>query len=85
MTRGDVRLGKHGYEIAKETDLPGGTIYPLLARLEKSGLVVSEREELSEEGRRRRTFYRLTADGWAQAADARVALAHMQQLGVSPS
>lgn len=81
----DVRHGKHGYEIAKETGLPGGTVYPLLARLEQSGIVVSEREEVAEAGHRRRTFYRLTPDGLEQAVDARVALARMQQLGVSPS
>ena len=41
-------------------DLPEGTVYPALHRLEKEGLIVSEWN--SDAGRRRRV-YSLTADG----------------------
>lgn len=47
-------------------DLPEGTVYPALHRLERAGLVSSEWDETSA---RRRRVYRLTSDG----ADALVA------------
>jgi PadR family transcriptional regulator, regulatory protein PadR len=58
----------HGYAIAQtlrarsegEFDLPEGTLYPALHRLERAGLVTSEWS--TEAGRRRRT-YRLTRSG----------------------
>jgi DNA-binding PadR family transcriptional regulator len=57
----------HGYAIIQELkrrsggelDLPEGTVYPALHRLESSGLLASA---WSEDGRRRRV-YRLTARG----------------------
>jgi len=60
----------HGYEILDSLrrrsggvfDLPEGTIYPALHRLEDAGWVTSTREVI--EGRRRRV-YRLTAAGLA--------------------
>ena len=58
----------HGYAIAQllrgrsggAFDLPEGTLYPALHRLERGGLVASEWS--TESGRRRRT-YRLTSAG----------------------
>src|SRR5688572_17527465 len=60
--RGDV---KYGLEIAKEAGLASGTIYPILARLERAGWVESEWEDIDphEAGRRRRRYYRLTGEG----------------------
>ena len=57
----------HGYAIIEELrrssggalDLPEGTVYPALHRLEKAGLLASR---WSEEGRRRRV-YELTRRG----------------------
>lgn len=59
---------KHGYAIIDELkarsddqfDLPEGTVYPALHRLEKAGLLESDWTEVN--GRRRRT-YRLTRQG----------------------
>jgi DNA-binding PadR family transcriptional regulator len=59
---------RHGYAIAEELrrasfgtfDLPDGTIYPALHRLSEAGLLTSE---WSEDGRRRRRLYTLTAKG----------------------
>lgn len=59
---------KHGYavieglrDLSQQTfDLPEGTVYPALHRLEKGGLLASEWSTVS--GRRRRT-YRLTKKG----------------------
>ena len=59
---------QHGYAIIEALrersdgaiDLPDGTVYPALHRLEKAGLLVSEREQVG--GRPRRT-YRITPGG----------------------
>lgn len=55
----------YGLELADEAGLPKGSIYPMLARLERDGLVTSEWEEIDEtkEGRRRRRYYALTGKG----------------------
>ncbi len=58
----------HGYAIIEELrrrsegtfDLPEGTIYPALHRLERQGLIESE---WSDESGRRRRVYRLTRRG----------------------
>ena|SRR5437660_4964679 len=58
----------HGYAIIEELrrrsggafDLPEGTVYPALHRLERAGLLTSA---WSEEAVRRRRVYRLTARG----------------------
>lgn len=60
---------RHGYEIAKliEARSEGvltfhiASLYPMLYRLERRGLIVGRWVEKT--GERRRRFYRLTADG----------------------
>jgi len=67
----------HGYEVVSELrrrssgefDLPEGTVYPALYRLEAQGLLASDWDTGS--GRRRRT-YRITAAGRAALRDATV-------------
>jgi DNA-binding PadR family transcriptional regulator len=59
---------RHGYAVIESLrtgsggtfDLPTGTVYPALHRLERAGLVTSDWDEVG--GRRRRT-YRLSAAG----------------------
>jgi len=66
----------HGYAIAQDLrtrsggafELPEGTLYPALHRLERGGLVTSEWTIVA--GRRRRT-YRLTRSGQRALADRR--------------
>lgn len=66
----------HGYAVIERLrersgdafDLPEGTVYPVLHRLERSGLLASEWTELG--GRRRRT-YRLTTAGRGALAEQR--------------
>jgi len=55
----------YGFELCKEAGLRSGTIYPLLARLERAGWLKSSWEELdpSEAGRPPRRLYRLTGEG----------------------
>jgi len=66
----------HGYAIIEALrdrsdgafDLPAGTVYPALQRLERSGLITSTWSDAT--GRRRRT-YRITAKGRKQMATRR--------------
>lgn len=66
----------HGYEVIAamkrrsdgELDVPEGTVYPALHKLEQSGLVASEWD--SGAGRRRRV-YRLTPSGTTALATER--------------
>lgn len=56
----------HGFSIVTQTGRAGGTVYPMLARLEKAGWVEGRWErEHPEEGKPRRRFYRLTREGRA--------------------
>ena len=60
---------RHGYEIAKVIETRSGgaitfqaaSLYPILYRLEKRGLI--EGRWVEKAGERRRRFYRLTATG----------------------
>ena len=61
---------RHGYEIAKETGLKSGTLYPILVRLADRGLLEASWEDEQPAGRPRRHLYRLTADGLAEANSA---------------
>jgi DNA-binding PadR family transcriptional regulator len=73
----DMTEPHYGLEIAKSAGLASGTIYPILARLERQQWVESEWEQIdqSKEGRRRRRYYRLTGEGAHVARDALAATA----------
>jgi PadR family transcriptional regulator, regulatory protein PadR len=67
----------YGFDLMQRTGFPSGTVYPILARLERAGWITGQLEtagEASGEGRPARRLYRLTAEG---AAAARVALAEL--------
>jgi PadR family transcriptional regulator PadR len=63
---------RYGLEIAREAGLASGTLYPILARLERDGLLSSEWEEIDpvQVGRRPRRYYRLTGEGETVAREA---------------
>jgi DNA-binding PadR family transcriptional regulator len=66
---------RYGLELCDPVGLPSGTVYPILARLERVGWVESRWEDPAVHeaaGRPRRRFYRLSPDG---AEQARAALA----------
>ena len=75
---------QHGYAVIETLrdrssgtfDLPTGTVYPALRRLEDAGLVRSGWSTVS--GRRRRT-YQLTAKGRRALAGHRTAWTHFSQ------
>jgi DNA-binding PadR family transcriptional regulator len=91
---------RHGYAIMEalrvrsggRLDLPTGTVYPALHRLERAGLVQAS---WSAAGGRRRRVYRLTAAGrqaldgerssWRDFSAAVTALLHPAPPAVSPS
>jgi PadR family transcriptional regulator, regulatory protein PadR len=62
---------RHGYEVARETSLKSGTLYPILIRLADRGLLEAEWQDEPVPGRPRRHLYRLTASGLAAAEAAR--------------
>lgn len=56
----------YGLDIVTHTGMPSGTVYPTLGRLKKSGFVRSSWEDqrvAEREGRPRRRYYELTAEG----------------------
>jgi PadR family transcriptional regulator len=73
----------YGLQIAGKTHLPTGTIYPILARLEKAGWISStwEARDPTELERPRRRLYTLTGTG---AQKARAALADAHRLTTFP-
>lgn len=64
---------KFGFDIMDVTNLPSGTVYPALRRLESQGLVRSDWEAdkaARDHARPRRRYYELTPAGKAQLAEA---------------
>jgi DNA-binding PadR family transcriptional regulator len=58
----------YGLKIAKAIDRATGSVFPILARLEQFGWVISEWETTDPQVRGpRRRFYRLSPDGLSQA------------------
>ena len=69
---------RHGYQLARETGLQSGTLYPILIRLADRGLVEACWEQEQPAGRPRRHLYRLTDDGLAAARSALAGTAPQQ-------
>ncbi len=75
------RPGIYGLEIIKQTGYAGGSIYPVLHRLEQAGWITSTWEHIdpSEAGRPPRCHYRLTDRGRmeTEAALAKIRRHHL--------
>ncbi len=71
---GDLSKGLCGAEIANETKLLSGSLYPILHRLERLGWVTAKLEDVDPKavGRPRRRFYFLTAEARPIALEALV-------------
>ena len=54
---------RHGYDLAQQTGLKSGTLYPILIRLSDQGLLESKWLEPERPGKPPRHAYRLTPDG----------------------
>jgi DNA-binding PadR family transcriptional regulator len=61
---------RHGYDLAKQTGLKSGTLYPILIRLTDRGLMEACWEEGRPVGRPPRHLYRLSSEGLAAARTA---------------
>jgi PadR family transcriptional regulator, regulatory protein PadR len=60
---------RHGYDLSKQTDLPSGTLYPILVRLAEQGVLQETWEPSDAAGRPPRHSYRLTAFGITTARE----------------
>jgi DNA-binding PadR family transcriptional regulator len=83
---------RHGFDVIELTGLQGGTVYPLLRRLERDGLVRSswERPQLAQRDKRPpRRYYEVTAAGRKALAEAlerfRFLRPFAEQLPVKPT
>jgi PadR family transcriptional regulator, regulatory protein PadR len=65
------RAWRHGYDLAKETGLKSGTLYPLLMRLGDQGMLDACWKESDQAGKPQRHMYRPTAAGLALAREQR--------------
>lgn len=57
---------RYGFDIIDATNLPSGTVYPILRRFESEGLVTSEweaQDAATRDQRPPRRYYLLTPDG----------------------
>jgi PadR family transcriptional regulator, regulatory protein PadR len=72
---------RHGYDLAKETGLKSGTLYPLLMRLSEQGLLESRWQEAERPGLPPRHVYRLTAPGLALAREQEMAAISAERPG----
>jgi PadR family transcriptional regulator PadR len=63
---------RYGLSLAREAGLEPGTIYPILVAFETVGWLTSREDDIDVhvEGRPRRRYYRLTADGVTAAREA---------------
>ena len=80
----DVRAELAGADLMSATGLSSGTLYPILLRFEKAGLLKSRWESERPEalGRPRRRFYRMTQAG-AQVAHG--ALSDLSSIHIKPA
>lgn len=63
---------RYGFELMQMTGMTSGSLYPALAKLERTGWIRGEREPIDprEEGRPVRRYYMLTAEGATTGAAA---------------
>lgn len=77
----DPAAHRYGLEVMKAAGLQSGTLYPLLARLERAGWLTSAKEQVDPqaEGRPARRYYYLTPEGLSQARLARAEISAQLQ------
>jgi PadR family transcriptional regulator, regulatory protein PadR len=71
-----IEEGTWGRNLAAASGLAGGTVYPILTRLEQRGVVESADEQIdpAEEGRPARRYWRFTFSGVEYARSLRAEL-----------
>jgi DNA-binding PadR family transcriptional regulator len=78
-----ARGHRFGFDIMDVTELPSGTVYPALRRLETAGLVASDWEDdgrARQQQRPRRRYYELTAAGRGMLTQAEARYRAVQRL-----
>ena len=63
----------YGFDIMDATSLPSGTVYPILRRLDREGLLQSSWEDVTEAQKAQRPprrYYAITPDGERMLAEA---------------
>jgi PadR family transcriptional regulator len=72
----DAREPRYGFELMRATGLPSGTLYPILARLEAAGWLISQQEDIDPkaEGRSARRLYHLADEAIGLARQELAAL-----------
>ncbi|MFJ4895608.1 PadR family transcriptional regulator [Streptomyces sp. NPDC088788] len=75
---GNPQNPQYGFDLMQLLGLSSGSLYPILARLERAGWIEGRKEDVDavREGRPARRYYLLTAEG---ARDARLALAALSE------
>jgi PadR family transcriptional regulator, regulatory protein PadR len=75
---GEPDRRRYGFELMQLTGLASGSLYPILARLERIGWINGAKETIDpkQEGRPPRRYYVLTGEG---AREARVQLAELSE------
>jgi len=74
---------RYGFDVMDVCDLPSGTVYPVLRRLEKAGLLRSRWEPEAQariDGRPRRRTYALTDAGRGTLVEAEAKLSEARRL-----
>ena len=74
---------RYGFDVMEACDLPSGTAYPALRRLEKAGLLESRWEKAADahaDGRPRRRTYELTPAGAEALYEAERKLTEVRRL-----
>jgi len=80
----DPQRPRYGFELMRLTGQPSGTLYPILAKLERAGWLTGGKEDIDPrtEGRPPRRFYRITG---AAAVAAHNQLAAISRFYSPPS
>jgi PadR family transcriptional regulator, regulatory protein PadR len=83
----DPRKKLSGAEIIRASGLASGTAYPIMLRLERSGMLTSEWEKGDPKklGRPLRRYYKITAIAAAQAREAVREVAHLAAPALKPA
>jgi DNA-binding PadR family transcriptional regulator len=75
---------RYGTQVRQASQLPGGTVYPILARLEQAGWLESHWEAVQPPDRPRRRYHRLTSTGIEEAGAALSQSAATPAVGAAP-
>ena len=78
----------HGFDIMDATSLPSGTVYPILRRLDREGLLTSEWEKAAtaqREQRPPRRYYEITPAGQEMLAEATERFRALEQAVLRPA